>query len=173
MPDQDDLKVIYKDYLEELHSLEDLLIQGSCVFLIGAGCSKIAGLPLMAELTEAPLFEQSTHPYLDDCGVVIPLYEDFHAVAQKGGFWQYGRIWLFQIRMAALAYAVGLFDACAPCQTPPVFEIAKPHAVAVSLLGRLWNRLGRRWGHFYIIFIGNIVFNGILSYRLFRRLVFL
>jgi len=52
MPDQDDLKVIYKDYLEELHSLEDLLIQGSCVFLIGAGCSKIAGLPLMAELSE-------------------------------------------------------------------------------------------------------------------------
>ena len=55
MADQDDLKVIYDDYLEELHSLEDLIIQGNCVFLIGAGCSKIAGLPLMAELTELVL----------------------------------------------------------------------------------------------------------------------
>ena len=55
MPDQDDLTVVCKEYLEELHSLEDLIIQGNCVFLIGAGCSKIAGLPLMVELTERVL----------------------------------------------------------------------------------------------------------------------
>lgn len=55
MADQDDLTVIYKEFLEELNSLEDLIIQGNCVFLIGAGCSKIAGLPLMAELTELVL----------------------------------------------------------------------------------------------------------------------
>ncbi|MCB5259782.1 MAG: SIR2 family protein [Candidatus Cloacimonetes bacterium] len=51
MPGQDDLNVIYNSYQEEVHALEDLIIQGNCVFLIGAGCSRIANLPLMADLT--------------------------------------------------------------------------------------------------------------------------
>ena len=52
MPDRDDLKEIYNRYHEEVLALEKLIIQGNCVFLIGAGCSRIANLPLMAYLTK-------------------------------------------------------------------------------------------------------------------------
>ena len=34
-----------------LNDLDDLLTQSGKAFLIGAGCSKCAGLPLMEELT--------------------------------------------------------------------------------------------------------------------------
>jgi len=55
MPDRDDLKEIYNRYHEEVLALEKLIIQGNCVFLIGAGCSRIANLPLMADLTKKVL----------------------------------------------------------------------------------------------------------------------
>ncbi len=46
-----ELNVIFRDYNEEVQSLNDLVVQGDCMFLIGAGCSKVADLPLMSELT--------------------------------------------------------------------------------------------------------------------------
>ena len=42
-------------FASALNALDDLLTQSGKVFLIGAGCSKCAGLPLMAELTEDTL----------------------------------------------------------------------------------------------------------------------
>jgi len=41
------------EFLEAVNELERLLTQSSRAFLIGAGCSKVAGLPLMVELTDA------------------------------------------------------------------------------------------------------------------------
>jgi|LSQX01.1.fsa_nt_gb hypothetical protein len=55
MPGQDDLDIIYNNYQEEVHALEDLIMQSNCVFLIGAGCSRIANLPLMSDLTKKVL----------------------------------------------------------------------------------------------------------------------
>ncbi|MBL8868684.1 MAG: SIR2 family protein [Planctomycetaceae bacterium] len=42
-------------FVTALNELDDLLMQSGKVFLIGAGCSKCAGLPLMAELTTKAL----------------------------------------------------------------------------------------------------------------------
>lgn len=52
---KDQLCTIGTVYKEEIQSLNDLIVQGDCVFLIGAGCSKVAGLPLMEELTTRAL----------------------------------------------------------------------------------------------------------------------
>ncbi|MCR4398722.1 MAG: hypothetical protein NUV93_07150 [Firmicutes bacterium] len=38
-----------------VENFRNLLVQGRRVFLIGAGCSKCAGLPLTSELTESVL----------------------------------------------------------------------------------------------------------------------
>jgi len=42
-------------FAKALNDLDDLLTQSGKAFLIGAGCSKCAGLPLMAELTAETL----------------------------------------------------------------------------------------------------------------------
>lgn len=47
--------LVLKPFSEALQKLEDLLLQSGRAFLIGAGCSKCAGLPLTAELTQAAL----------------------------------------------------------------------------------------------------------------------
>lgn len=41
-----------KDFTEPLQKLEELFLQSRRAFLMGAGCSKCAGLPLTAELTQ-------------------------------------------------------------------------------------------------------------------------
>ncbi|MBL8447848.1 MAG: SIR2 family protein [Zoogloeaceae bacterium] len=52
----DDLSLLKKPaFAEALDALDDLLMQSGKAFLIGAGCSKCAGLPLMAELTSTTL----------------------------------------------------------------------------------------------------------------------
>ena len=49
---QDDLSVLRdKPFSDAVEKFEELLIQSGRAFLIGAGCSKCAGLPLTAELT--------------------------------------------------------------------------------------------------------------------------
>lgn len=45
-----------------LNELDDLLTQSGKAFLIGAGCSKCAGLPLMAELTTRTLASAKLSP---------------------------------------------------------------------------------------------------------------
>ena len=56
MPIPDDLSAINQTpFSDALSKIEELLIQSGRVFLIGAGCSKCAGLPLMSELTEKVL----------------------------------------------------------------------------------------------------------------------
>lgn len=52
----DDLSVLGdKPFSEAVMRLEELLVQSGRAFLLGAGCSKCAGLPLTAELTEKAL----------------------------------------------------------------------------------------------------------------------
>jgi hypothetical protein len=52
----DDLSVFFSPELKDIvQDMRDLLSQSRLAFLLGAGCSKIAGLPLMAELTETVL----------------------------------------------------------------------------------------------------------------------
>jgi hypothetical protein len=49
----DDLSVLRtKPFSDAVEKFEDLLVQSGRAFLIGAGCSKCAGLPLTAELTK-------------------------------------------------------------------------------------------------------------------------
>jgi len=56
----DDLVLLrHEDFAESLDDLEKLLSQSKRVFLLGAGCSKCAGLPLMNELTEDVLSQLS------------------------------------------------------------------------------------------------------------------
>ena len=53
MTTPDDLSVLReKPFSVAVERLEELLVQSGRTFLIGAGCSKCAGLPLTAELTE-------------------------------------------------------------------------------------------------------------------------
>ncbi len=60
---QDDLSILReKPFAEAVTRLEELMTQDGRAFLIGAGCSKCAGLPLTVELTQKTL--QSTS--LDD-----------------------------------------------------------------------------------------------------------
>ena len=52
----DDLSPLKEPTFETaLNDLDDLLTQSTKAFLLGAGCSKCAGLPLMGELTEKTL----------------------------------------------------------------------------------------------------------------------
>jgi len=52
----DDLSVFSSPELKDVvQDMKDLLSQSRLAFLLGAGCSKIAGLPLMPELTETVL----------------------------------------------------------------------------------------------------------------------
>ena len=52
MTSTDDLSPLRaKPFSEAVEKFEDLLVQNNAAFLIGAGCSKSAGLPLTAELT--------------------------------------------------------------------------------------------------------------------------
>ncbi len=57
MPMPDDLNALRaRPFAEAVEKLEKMLLAGSSrVFLIGAGCSKCAGLPLMADLTQEVL----------------------------------------------------------------------------------------------------------------------
>lgn len=50
-----DLKPIYENFGEAIRRFEDLLSQSQKAFLIGAGCSKCAKLPLTTELTQKAL----------------------------------------------------------------------------------------------------------------------
>ena len=53
MTTRDDLSVLReKPFSEVIGKFEELLVQSGRAFLIGAGCSKCAGLPLTTELTE-------------------------------------------------------------------------------------------------------------------------
>ncbi|WP_454062953.1 SIR2 family protein [Candidatus Nitrospira salsa] len=59
MPAPDDLTILRKKpFSQGVEKFEDLFVQSRRAFLIGAGCSKCAGLPLTAELTDMTL--QST-----------------------------------------------------------------------------------------------------------------
>ena len=52
MTTYDDLSVLReKPFSDAVEKFEELLLQSGRAFLIGAGCSKCAGLPLTAELT--------------------------------------------------------------------------------------------------------------------------
>ena len=56
MTESDDLSLLAeKPFSEAVEHFEELLTQSGRAFLIGAGCSKCAGLPLTAELTEKAL----------------------------------------------------------------------------------------------------------------------
>src|SRR3990172_7702085 len=56
MTSPDDLSALReKPFAEAVVKLEELLVQSGRAFLLGAGCSKCAGLPLTAELTEMTL----------------------------------------------------------------------------------------------------------------------
>ena len=56
MTTPDDLSVFRaKPFSEAVAKFEELLVQSGRAFLIGAGCSKCAGLPLTAELTDKAL----------------------------------------------------------------------------------------------------------------------
>lgn len=56
MTTPDDLSVLgEKPFADAVSKLEELLVQSGRAFLLGAGCSKCAGLPLTAELTEKTL----------------------------------------------------------------------------------------------------------------------
>lgn len=56
MSTPDDLSMLReKPFSEAVSKFEELLNQSGRAFLIGAGCSKCAGLPLTAELTEKVL----------------------------------------------------------------------------------------------------------------------
>lgn len=56
MTTTDDLSVLgEKPFADAVSKLEELLVQSGRAFLLGAGCSKCAGLPLTAELTEKTL----------------------------------------------------------------------------------------------------------------------
>ncbi|CAJ8624142.1 Uncharacterised protein [Burkholderia pseudomallei] len=60
---KDDLSALRETRFEDaLTKLEDLLTQGRRAFLIGAGCSKCAGLPLIVELTQKTLSSESLEP---------------------------------------------------------------------------------------------------------------
>ena len=53
---KDNLDIIFKDpFAKPIEDFEQLMEQSNKVFLIGAGCSKCAGLPLTIELTEEVL----------------------------------------------------------------------------------------------------------------------
>ena len=63
MIDLDEITNIFKDpFSDAINKLEDLLSQSGRVFLLGAGCSKCANLPLTAELTDKTL----ASPILED-----------------------------------------------------------------------------------------------------------
>lgn len=56
MTTPDDLSILgEKPFADAVSKLEELLFQSGRAFLLGAGCSKCAGLPLTAELTEKTL----------------------------------------------------------------------------------------------------------------------
>lgn len=56
MTEPDDLSALKEEpFAQAVEKLEKLLAQSGRAFLIGAGCSKCAGLPLMAELTDKVL----------------------------------------------------------------------------------------------------------------------
>ncbi|MDR3357788.1 MAG: SIR2 family protein [Desulfovibrio sp.] len=63
MPTVDDLAPLKeKPFKDAMDKLEELMTQNGRAFLLGAGCSKCAGLPLMAELTSEAL----SSPELDE-----------------------------------------------------------------------------------------------------------
>lgn len=56
MKTADDLSILReKSFSEAVEKLDNLVLQSDSVFLIGAGCSKCAGLPLIVELTNLVL----------------------------------------------------------------------------------------------------------------------
>jgi hypothetical protein len=56
MATPDDLSMLReKPFSDAVAKLDDLLVQSGRAFLVGAGCSKCAGLPLIAELTDLVL----------------------------------------------------------------------------------------------------------------------
>jgi len=76
MPTVDDLSSLREpDFAEALKRLEELMTQSRRSFLLGAGCSKCAGLPLTTELTDKTL----SNPLLDDAakGILAALRTHF------------------------------------------------------------------------------------------------
>ncbi|WP_243357972.1 SIR2 family protein [Fundidesulfovibrio terrae] len=68
MASPDDLSVFRgAQFSEAIAKLDDLLIQGGRIFLVGAGCSRCAGLPLITELTDSVLGSSE----LDDASKTI------------------------------------------------------------------------------------------------------
>ncbi|MCY3765461.1 MAG: SIR2 family protein [Gemmatimonadetes bacterium] len=68
MKTPDDLSFIRtKPFSDVVEKLEELLVQGAPAFLIGAGCSRCAGLPLTAELTRIAMDSEN----LDDTSKAI------------------------------------------------------------------------------------------------------
>src|SRR6266581_1748468 len=68
-PTPDDLSILKQPAFQKaLDEFEDLMTQSSRAFLIGAGCSKCAGLPLTAELTTkslaSPILDSTTKEIL-------------------------------------------------------------------------------------------------------------
>lgn len=51
----DNVASIINQFPEKVNQIENLIIEGDCVFLIGAGCSNCAGLPIMSKLTDKVL----------------------------------------------------------------------------------------------------------------------
>jgi len=87
MPTPDDLSSLKaKPFKDAVDKLEELMTQSGRAFLLGAGCSKCAGLPLMAQLTDAalasPTLDTSSKEILtaieaNFAGATYPNIEDF------------------------------------------------------------------------------------------------
>ena len=68
LPTESALAAAWRDY-------EDLLTQGARAFLLGAGCSNCAGLPLMRDLTKRTL--ESVGPSMDTKEILAKLQDHF------------------------------------------------------------------------------------------------
>lgn len=83
LPTTDDLSVFRQAPLTDaISKFEELMAQNSKAFLLGAGCSKCAGLPLTSELTDKVLqgakLDQATKDILDGLKACFAGVEDSH-----------------------------------------------------------------------------------------------
>ncbi len=75
MPTPDDLSPLkQKPYSDAVGKLEDLMTQSGRAFLLGAGCSKCAGLPLAAELTNKVFNNTNLSPNTKEILTAIQAY---------------------------------------------------------------------------------------------------
>ncbi|MEX2607768.1 MAG: SIR2 family protein [Kiritimatiellia bacterium] len=87
MPNPDDFTLLRKtEFTSAIDKFEELMTQSGRAFLLGAGCSKCAGLPLTAELTEKALNSDKLCDKSKEilsaiqsnfAGAMIPNIEDF------------------------------------------------------------------------------------------------